>query len=78
MDGMLERRVGFAPTSPGYRSGSSLPGTSEAKWCQSKVAKQHNISTMLRVYAAWAEVMIESDLEAIRRSMNRHAWLRPP
>lgn len=43
------------------------------------VAKQHghSISTMLRVYAAWAEGAVESDVEAIRRSMNRHARLRP-
>ena len=39
------------------------------------VAKQHghSISTMLRVYAAWAEGAVE----AIRRSMNRHARLKP-
>jgi integrase len=43
------------------------------------VAKQHghSIATMLRVYAAWAEGMVESDVEAIRRSMNRHARVRP-
>ena len=43
------------------------------------VAKQHghSITTMLRVYAAWAEDMVESDVDAIRRSMNRHARLRP-
>jgi hypothetical protein len=43
------------------------------------VAKQHghSISTMLRVYAAWAEGAVESDVEAIRRSMNRHARLKP-
>ncbi len=42
------------------------------------VAKQreHSIATMLRVYAAWAEGSVESDVEAIRRSMNRHARLR--
>jgi hypothetical protein len=43
------------------------------------VAKQHghSITTMLRVYAAWAEDMVESDVDAIRRSMNRHAQRRP-
>jgi integrase len=43
------------------------------------VAKQHghSLSTMLRVYAAWAEDMVESDVEAIRRSINRHAPLKP-
>jgi len=43
------------------------------------VAKQHghSLSTMLRVYAAWAEDMVESDVEAIRRSINRHARLKP-
>jgi integrase len=35
------------------------------------VAKQHghSIATMLRVYAAWAEGAVESDIEAIKRSM---------
>jgi integrase len=39
------------------------------------VAKQHghSITTMLRVYAAWAEDTVESDVDAIRRSMDRHA-----
>lgn len=37
----------------------------------------HSLTTMLRVYAAWAEDMVESDVDAIRRSMNRHARLRP-
>ena len=32
---------------------------------------------MLRVYAAWAEDMVESDVEAIQRSMRRHARLKP-
>jgi integrase len=43
------------------------------------VAKQHghSVSTMLRVYAAWAEGAVESDVEAIRRSMNRHPRLKP-
>lgn len=43
------------------------------------VAKQHghSITTMLRVYAAWAEDMVESDVDAILRSMNRHARLKP-
>ena len=43
------------------------------------VAKQHghSITTMLRVYAAWAEDMVESDVAAIQRSMNRHARLKP-
>jgi integrase len=41
------------------------------------VAKQHghSISTMLRVYAAWSEGAGESDVDAIKRSMNRHARL---
>jgi hypothetical protein len=36
------------------------------------VAKQHghNIVTMLRIYAAWAEGAVEADVEAIKRSMN--------
>ncbi len=47
------------------------------------VAKQHghSISTMLRVYAAWAEGAVESDVEAIRRSVNLMPSLtrtRPP
>jgi hypothetical protein len=35
------------------------------------VAKQHghSITTMLRVYAAWAEGAIESDIKAIKRAM---------
>lgn len=39
------------------------------------VAKQHghSIATMLRVYAAWAEGSVESDLKAIRRSMDHGA-----
>ena len=43
------------------------------------VAKQHghSISTMLRVYAAWTDDAVESDVDAIRRSMNRHARLKP-
>ena len=43
------------------------------------VAKQHghSLSTMLRVYAAWAEDTVEADVEAIRRSINRHARLKP-
>jgi integrase len=43
------------------------------------VAKQHghSLTTMLRVYAAWAQGMVESDIEAIRRSMNRQAPLQP-
>jgi hypothetical protein len=43
------------------------------------VAKQHGhtISTMLRVYAAWAEGAVESDIDAIKRSMNRQTRLRP-
>ena len=41
------------------------------------VAEQHghSICTMLRVYAAWAEAAVESDVEAIRRSMSRNARL---
>jgi integrase len=36
------------------------------------VAKQHghSIVTMLRIYAAWAEGAVETDVEAIKRSMN--------
>ncbi len=44
------------------------------------VAKQHghSIATMLRVYAAWAEGAVESDIEAIKRSMQGHpAHLAP-
>src|ERR1700693_5848705 len=43
------------------------------------VAKQHghSIFTMLRVYAAWAEGAVETDIETIQRSMNRHARLKP-
>jgi hypothetical protein len=43
------------------------------------VAKQHghSITTMLRAYAAWAEDMVESDIAAIQRSMNRHARVKP-
>jgi integrase len=43
------------------------------------VAKQHghSLTTMLRVYAAWAQGMVESDIEAIRSSMNRQAPQRP-
>jgi hypothetical protein len=35
------------------------------------VAKQHghSITTMLRVYAAWAEGAIEADIKAIKRAM---------
>jgi hypothetical protein len=42
------------------------------------VAKQHghSIATMLRVYAAWAEGSVESDVEAIERSMNDRAPLK--
>ena len=36
-----------------------------------------SISTMLRVYAAWAGGAVESDIDAIKRSMNRHTRLRP-
>ena len=37
------------------------------------VAKQHghSIATMLRVYAAWADGAVESDIEAIKRSMDQ-------
>jgi integrase len=43
------------------------------------IAKQHghSLSKMLRVYAAWAEDMVESDVDAIQHSMNRHARLKP-
>jgi hypothetical protein len=39
------------------------------------VAKQHghSIATMLRVYAAWADGVMESDIEAIIRSMDQTA-----
>ncbi|HVX90833.1 MAG TPA: hypothetical protein VHC20_04355 [Candidatus Paceibacterota bacterium] len=33
-------------------------------------AARHSIATMLRVYAAWVEGAVESDVEAIERSMN--------
>ena len=36
----------------------------------------HSIRTMLRVYAAWAQGLVESDIAAMRRSMSRHAPLR--
>jgi hypothetical protein len=41
------------------------------------VAKQlgHSICTMLRVYAAWADGAVESEVEAIKRSMNPRARL---
>jgi integrase len=41
------------------------------------VAKQHghSICTMLRVYAAWADNAGESEVDAIKRSMNPHARL---
>jgi hypothetical protein len=41
------------------------------------VAKQHghSICTMLRVYAAWADDAVESEVDAIKRSMNPHARL---
>ncbi len=44
------------------------------------VAKQHgrSIATMLCVYAAWAGGSVESDVEAIKRSMNRQARLGRP
>ncbi len=37
------------------------------------VAKQHghSVTTMLRVYTAWAEGAIEADIEAIQRVMER-------
>jgi hypothetical protein len=35
------------------------------------VSKQHghSVDTMLRVYAAWAEGAVESDIKAIKRAM---------
>ena len=41
------------------------------------VAKQHghSIATMLRVYAAWADGAVESEIELIKRSMNSHPAL---
>ncbi len=41
------------------------------------VVKQHgrSICTMLRGYAAWADSAGESEVEAIKRSMNPHAQL---
>jgi hypothetical protein len=43
------------------------------------VAKEHGhrISTMLSVYAAWAEGAVEADIVAIREAMNRTARRRP-
>src|SRR4030081_2291239 len=43
------------------------------------VAKQHghSIATMLRAYAAWAEGAVETDIDAIRRSMNLTPTRRP-
>jgi hypothetical protein len=43
------------------------------------VAKQHghSIATMLRAYAAWAEGAVETDIDAIRRSMNITPTRRP-
>jgi len=42
------------------------------------VAKQHghSIATMLRVYAAWAEGAMESDIETIKRSMSEPSALQ--
>jgi hypothetical protein len=45
------------------------------------VARQHghSITTMLRVYAAWADGMVETDIEAIKQAMmNRPAMLTQP
>jgi hypothetical protein len=45
------------------------------------VAKQHghSIMTMLRVYAAWAEGMVETDIAAIKHAMaNRPMAMRSP
>jgi integrase len=41
------------------------------------VAKQHghSICTMLRVYAAWADDAVDSEVDAIKRSMSPHARL---
>jgi hypothetical protein len=41
------------------------------------VAKQHghSICTMLRVYAAWADSAVESEIDAVKRSMSAHARL---
>jgi hypothetical protein len=50
------------------------------------VAKQHghSVTTMFRVYAAWAEGALEADIQAIKRAMKRRPapahvpeWLRP-
>jgi integrase len=43
------------------------------------VAKQHghSIATMLRAYAAWAEGAVETDSDAIKRSMNLTPTRRP-
>ena len=59
--------------------GAAGVGAALARKNPLRVAQQHghSISTMLRVYAAWAQGMVESDIEAIRRAMNRHAPIKP-
>jgi hypothetical protein len=51
------------------------------------VAKQHghSVTTMFRVYTAWAEGALEADIQAIKRAMKRRPAppidpvpLRPP
>ena len=37
----------------------------------------HRLTTMLSVYAAWAEGAVESDIAAIREAMNRQDWIQP-
>jgi hypothetical protein len=44
------------------------------------VAKQHghSVTTMLRIYTAWAEGAIEADIEAIKRAMKQRPTPPPP
>ena len=35
------------------------------------VGETHSVTTMLRVYTAWAEGAIEADIEATKRAMTR-------
>jgi hypothetical protein len=37
----------------------------------------HRLTTMLSVYAAWAEGAVESDITAIREAMDRRDWSGP-
>ncbi len=73
--GLAETSVSQAIHRPTFIGELEPYGRQNPLW----VAKQHghSISTMLRVYAAWAEGAVESDIEAIKRSMIRHARLKP-